>query len=235
MATFVLVHGAWQGGWCWRRVADRLRNFGHLVFAPTLTGLGERVHLLNDKIDLDTHIQDVLAVIESEELSNIILCGHSYGGVVITGVADKVPSNVRTLVYLDALVPESGLCTLELLPKEIGSTLLESARSTDKGFLVAPDQAKNFGVNIHDQAWVNRRSVDQPLKTFEQPIFLEGAWKLIPDRIYIYATGWAPGIGKPFYEIAQRDSGWQSSSIQCGHDVMIDKPEELTQMLIDCI
>ncbi|WP_444900316.1 alpha/beta fold hydrolase [Microbulbifer sp. VAAC004] len=118
MATFVLVHGAWQGGWCWRRVADRLRNFGHLVFAPTLTGLGERVHLLNDKIDLDTHIQDVLGVIESEELSNIILCGHSYGGMVITGVADKVPSNVRTLVYLDALVPESGLCTLELLPKE---------------------------------------------------------------------------------------------------------------------
>jgi pimeloyl-ACP methyl ester carboxylesterase len=235
MATFVLVHGAWQGGWCWRRVADRLRNFGHLVFAPTLTGLGERVHLLNDKIDLDTHIQDVLGVIESEELANIILCGHSYGGMVITGVADKVPSNVRTLVYLDALVPESGLCTLELLPKEIGSTLLESARSTDKGFLVAPDQAKNFGVNIHDQAWVNRRCVDQPLKTFEQPIFLEGAWKLIPYRIYIYATGWAPGIGKPFYEIAQRDSGWQSKSIQCGHDVMIDKPEELTKILIASI
>ncbi|WP_299589530.1 alpha/beta fold hydrolase [uncultured Microbulbifer sp.] len=235
MAVFVLVHGAWQGGWCWKRVAELLRESGHEVFTPTLTGLGERAHLLNSKIDVDTHIQDILGVIECEELSDIILCGHSYGGMVITGVADKVPEHIRSLVYLDALVPENGQSALDLLPTETTSSFLESARTTGAGFRVAPGRAGDFGVNIQDQAWVDRRCVDQPLKTFEQAIYLEGAWNQISRHVYIYATGWYPGIGEQFFDQAQREAGWEAITMQCGHDVMIDKPQELTQILMASI
>ena len=108
MANFVLVHGAWHGGWCWVRVAERLRRDGHFVVTPTLTGLGERAHLLNRDINLDTHITDIVAVLEAEELQDVVLCGHSYGGCVITGVADRVAERLRAVVYLDAFIPEDG-------------------------------------------------------------------------------------------------------------------------------
>ncbi|GAA5442338.1 hypothetical protein Misp06_00512 [Microbulbifer sp. NBRC 101763] len=232
MTTFVLVHGAWQGGWCWKRVSALLRKAGHDVFTPTLTGLGERSHLLNDRIDLDTHIQDVLGVLRCEELSDIVLCGHSYGGMVITGVADKVPQAISSLVYLDALVPEDGQSVLDLLPSDDASSFKESARTKGQGFRVAPSPAEVFGVNAEDQAWVDRRNVDHPLKTFEQPIRLDGLWKQVPGCLYIYATGWSPGIGKPFFDRAELDIDWQAMTLSCGHYVMIDTPKELTQVLI---
>ena len=128
MATFVFVHGAWQGGWCWVRVARLLRKQGHEVYTPTLTGLGERAHLLSEKINLDTHIQDVLGVLQSEELDNIVLCGHSYGGMVITGVADGAADRIRSLVYLDALVPADGQNLLDVLPSEIATSLAPAHR-----------------------------------------------------------------------------------------------------------
>src|SRR4051812_30047626 len=106
--TFVLVHGAWHGGWCYDEVAKRLRSEGYDVYTPTLTGLGERSHLLSPEINLDTHIQDVLNVIRWQDLETIVLCGHSYGGMVVTGVADVVPDRIASLVYLDAYVPRSG-------------------------------------------------------------------------------------------------------------------------------
>src|SRR5271167_937589 len=108
MSTFVLVHGAWHGGWCYKRVAQLLREAGHEIYTPTLTGVGERVHLMTPAVTLDTHIQDILNVIRFEELADVVLCGHSYGGMVITGVADKVPDKIRSLVYLDAFVPNDG-------------------------------------------------------------------------------------------------------------------------------
>src|SRR6516225_6895333 len=106
--NFVLVHGAWHGGWCWRRVADRLRASGHLVFTPTLTGLGERSHLLRPDLDLDVHIADVINVIKWERLSDVVLCGHSYGGFVISGVAERAADLIRSIVFLDAFLPNSG-------------------------------------------------------------------------------------------------------------------------------
>src|ERR1700747_2081696 len=115
MATFVLVHGAWAGSVVWRQLAPRLRKAGHEVYHPTLTGIGERKHLLNREINLDTHIQDVIGVIDDEDLSDIVLVGHSYGGMVITGVADRMPEKVVSLVYLDAFAPESGQSCLSLL------------------------------------------------------------------------------------------------------------------------
>ena len=113
MTTFVLVHGAWMGGWCYKRVARLLRQAGHEVYTPTLTGLGERAHLINRAIDLDTHVQDIVGVIRCEELSDVVLCGHSYGGMVITGVAEQIAAKIRSLVYLDAFVPENGKCLFD--------------------------------------------------------------------------------------------------------------------------
>ena len=118
MTNFVLVHGAWRGGWCWRRVARVLRAAGHDVLTPTLTGLGERAHLMTRETNLSAHIQDVLAVLRWEGLSDVVLCGHSYGGMVVSGVADQAPERIRSLVYLDAFVPKDGESVFELLPPE---------------------------------------------------------------------------------------------------------------------
>ncbi|AWF81990.1 alpha/beta hydrolase [Microbulbifer sp. A4B17] len=234
MTTFVLVHGAWQGGWCWKRVAAVLRRAGHEVFTPTLTGLGERAHLFDEKIDLDTHIQDVLGVIYCEELSDIILCGHSYGGVVITGVADKVPDQIHSLVYLDALVPANGQSALDLLPTKIATGLRKSAQG-EGGSRVPPGSAEAFGVSIENQTWVDRRCVDHPFRSFEQPVSLKDNWKLIHRYIYIYATGWSPGIGKPFFKCFHEEKSWRVFSLPCGHDVMIDMPKDLAKILISLI
>ena len=141
MATFVLVHGAWAGGVVWRQLAPRLRKAGHEVYAPTLTGIGERKHLLSREIDLDTHIQDVIGVVEEEDLSDIVLVGYSYGGMVISGVADRVPEKVASLVYLDAFVPENGQSLLSLLPHD-----RRHATVPGEDWLVAPIPSAGFGL-----------------------------------------------------------------------------------------
>jgi pimeloyl-ACP methyl ester carboxylesterase len=141
MATFVLVHGSWAGSVVWRQLAPRLRKAGHEVYAPTLTGIGERKHLLNREIDLDTHIQDVIGVIDEEDLSDIVLVGNSYGGMVISGVADRVPEKVASLVYLDAFVPENGQSLFSLLPP--GRRL---ATVPGEDWLVAPIPSASFGL-----------------------------------------------------------------------------------------
>lgn len=231
MATFILVHGAWQGGWCWVRVAALLRKSGHTVFTPTLTGLGERSHLASHDIGLDTHIQDVLAVIACEELSDIVLCGHSYGGMVVAGVANRVAQCVRSIVFLDALVPADGQTALDVLPAEIASGLRDSAVDGQ----VAPGPAEAFSVNINDRAWVDRRNVAQPLRTFETPLRLVANKTEQPKQTYIHATDWNPGIGQPFYEKFQGLAGWAVMSVASGHYVMIDKPQELADLLVAAI
>ena len=119
MATYVLVHGAWSGGWCWSPVARRLRAAGHDVFAPTLTGQGERAHLFSLEVGLDTHVHDVVAVMGLEDCAEVVLVGHGYGGVVITAVAEEVPSRLGSLVYVDALVPFDDRSTFDLLPVDV--------------------------------------------------------------------------------------------------------------------
>ena len=132
--TYVLVHGAWHGSWCWKRVRKNLQGTGHQVFTPTLTGVGERSHLNSATVDLSTHIADVVNLLRWEELSDVILCGHSYGGSVIRGIADRVPERIRTLVYLDAFVPEDGECVFDLLPQEAAEQLrLPSHRQETPG------------------------------------------------------------------------------------------------------
>jgi pimeloyl-ACP methyl ester carboxylesterase len=230
MTTFLLVYGAWHGGWCYKRVARLLRQAGHEVFTPTLTGLGERAHLMNRTIDLDMHVQDVVGVIRYEQLSDVVLCGHSYGGMVITGVAEQIPAKVRSLVYLDAFVPENGRSLFDYLPAEQSEQMRTDAARNGEGYKVAPIPAAHFAVNAEDAAWVDAMCVKQPLATFEQKLALGG--RQAPKRVYMFATGWGPSPFQQFGARFKDDRDWQFVAFACGHDVMLDRPQELADALI---
>lgn len=233
MTTFVLVHGAWHGGWCWSRTARSLRNAGHDVHTPTLTGVGDRVHLMSRAVDLETHIEDIVRVFEAEELSDVVLCGHSYGGMVITGAADRVADRIRSLVYLDAFVPADGQRTLDFQAPERAAFLRAEAESKGSGWLIPPVPAARFKVNEADQAWVDRRCTPQPLACFEQRIRLTGAHARIARRSFIKAGTYVPSPFDAVYARVQRDPAWRAHSLPCGHDVMVDMPEELAKLLIE--
>ena len=231
MSTFVLVHGAWHGSWCWKRVRRALQARGHEVFTPTLTGLADRVHLLSPQVSLDTHITDVVNLIRCEELTDVVLCGHSYGGAVISGVADRIPDRIGALVYLDAFVLENAQSLFDTQPAELRNELIEAAREAGQGWKVPPFPAEVFGVNARDRGWVNRQCTMQPLATFQQPIHLTGASRPIENVTFILANGWAPTPFPPFYEKAKA-KGWKALIMSCGHDVMLDQPEELAEELL---
>jgi pimeloyl-ACP methyl ester carboxylesterase len=228
MTTFVLVHGAWHGSWCWKRVRRALQQQGHEVFTPTLTGVGERSHLLADSVNLQTHTMDVLNLIQWEDLTDIVLCGHSYGGMVVSGVADRIPERVRSLVFLDAFVPENGESLESYVPTP-------PERLVD-GWKTKPIDAGMFGVNPADLAWVGRQCTMHPVACFQQPAQLTGAIARIKRVSYVYASGWAGGESpfRPFYEKA-KSRGWQTSEIPCGHDVMLDQPDALTSLLLNSL
>ena len=161
MATFVICHGGWAGGWQWREVGAQLRAGGHEVYTPTLTGLGERVHLAHPDIDLETHIQDIVMVLRYENLYNVILVGHSYGGMVITGVAEQVPERIAQLVYLDAFVPQDGQSLADLIGPELTAYIEQTVHGTGDGWRVPPQNS------------VDARDVPQPVKTALQPVTVE--------------------------------------------------------------
>ena len=232
MTSFVLVHGAWHGSWCWKRVRTLLQKKGHDVFTPTLTGLGERSHLLAPDVSLETHILDVVNLIRWEELSDIVLCGHSYGGAVISGVADRLPDRIRSLVYLDAFLLEDGENILQHVPEKQRDMLLEQTNMAG-GWKVPPIPAAVFNVNANDREWVDRQNTMQPIATFQQLLSLGGGLQTITNVTYIFATGFVQDSPfPPFYEKAKA-KGWKARTISCGHDVMLDQPEELTGMLLD--
>jgi pimeloyl-ACP methyl ester carboxylesterase len=231
MSTYVLVHGAWHGSWCWKRVRQALQARGHQVFTPTLTGLADRSHLLSPQVNLDTHITDIVNLIRWEELSRVVLCGHSYGGCVVTGAADRIPDRIDALVYLDAFVPENGQSLHDLLPAEQREAQVQAAKQQGDGWKVPPISAEAFHVNAKDRDWVNRQCTMQPLSAFQQPLRLTRGIDRINNITYISADRWAPSPFTPFYEKAKA-KGWKTLAIQCGHDVMLDMPEELTQALL---
>ena len=231
MATFVLVHGAWHGSWCWKRVRRALQARGHEVFTPTLTGVGERSHLLSRHVNLDTHIGDVVNLIRWEELSDVVLCGHSYGGCVVSGVADRVPNRIGALVYLDAFLLEDGECLHDTLPPSQRTLQLELTLQHGEGWKVPPIPAEVFNVNAGDIEWVNRQVTMQPLATFQQAINLKEKANPVECPTYVLATGWNDSPFPTFYERAKA-KGWKTITMQCGHDVMLDLPEELTNALL---
>ena len=227
--TFVLVHGASQGGWCWRRVSDRLERRGHKVFTPTLTGLGERSHLMSRDVDLDMHITDVVNVIRWESLEDLVLVGHSYGGWVVSGVAEQVLPAIRSIVFLDAFMPENGQRGLDLNSER---SKAEIARAMEKGEIsrVAPP-ATTWNVNEKDRAWVDAKQTAQPIGISLKPIRLTGARERVAKKTYVRATGYANPNFDKFYAARKSDPRWRTYEVPCGHDVMIDLPDRLTEIL----
>ena len=231
MSVYVLVHGAWGGSWCWRGIRKALQARGHEVFTPTLSGVGERSHLLSPQVDLNTHIADVVNLIRWEELSDVVLCGHSYGGCVVTGAADQVADRISALVYVDAFVPENGQSLHNTLPAAQRDAQVQGALATGNGWKVPPIPAEIFNVNVRDRAWVNRQRTPQSLATFQQPLRLTGTLERIKNVTYILATGWEHSPFPQFYEKAKA-KGWKTLTMECGHDVMLDKREELLEVLL---
>ena len=227
--TFVLVHGAFHGGWCYSRVAGLLRAQGHRVFTPTLTGLGERSHLYSPAINASTHVTDILNVLAFEDLEDVVLAGHSYGGQVITGVADAAPERLRALVYLDAFVGEDGKSTLDMDSPEACAFHTEAARSNG-GHTIPPIPAAIFGVNASDQPWVDRLCTPQPFATFAERLSLSGR-HAIEYRAYVFAKGWN-GPFRPIFDRVRAEGGWHLHEFECGHDVMIDAPAQTVSVLL---
>ena len=239
MATFVLVHGAWHGGWCYRDTAKALRDAGHTVFTPTHSGVGERAHQAAENITLETHVRDVCGCIEAEELNDVILCGHSYGGMVITGVADRMADRIKSLVYLDAFVPENGESLIDLinkaLPSEVAAVFVGSFRGTaleGRSGRMQPIPAEMFNIAQANRAWVDRRCVAQALATFELPALLSGDVNKVKQRLYILADGWDPSPFRHFAAKFEGQPGWRVSKLPCSHDVMVDMPQELARELM---
>ena len=220
-APFVLVHGAWHGGWCWRRVADRLTAKGRYVTAPTLSGVCERSHLASDAINLTTHIQDVVNDVTWKDLTGVVLVGHSYGGMVITGVAERIRDRIAAIVYLDAFIPADGQSLSAILPK--------APQWPER--LAPPLAAAAFRVNAKDAAWVDGKMTPHPVKCFTEPLHVSGAYAAIPRKLYIRALDYPSPSFDAAYKRCQADSTWQTVAMKCGHDVMIDQPAELVAIL----
>ncbi|MEU6718305.1 alpha/beta hydrolase [Nonomuraea sp. NPDC046802] len=234
MATYVLVHGGGHGGWCYQPAAKILRETGHEVYTPTLTGLGERSHLLHPGIDLDTHITDIAAVLRYEDLHDVILVGHSYGGMVITGVADRVADRVGHLVYLEAAHPADG----ESMIDDVGPVILavrRSARVVDGTELVlfpGSEPMRYYGVtDPADVAWMHERLTPHPWRCFEQPLRLtnEKALAEIPQTQIVCTSTLA--TRDPARMAAARDAGrlWD---IDTAHDLMITEPAAVAEFLL---
>ena len=230
IGTYVLVHGAWHGGWCWAKVARLLRDAGHEVHTPTLTGLGDRAHLARPEVDLETHIQDVVAMLESEELRQVTLVGHSYGGMVISGVAARTSGRIGHLVYLDAFVPETGKSLLDYVG-ERAAAMREAAATHGEGWKLPSFPPERFGVTSQrDTEWLNKHLVPQPLRTFEQPLPAAGGDKL--KRTYVYCSKPAMGTFDQFAERLREDRKWTFHDVKTGHDAMVTAPGEIAKILM---
>jgi pimeloyl-ACP methyl ester carboxylesterase len=230
---YVLVHGAFHGGWCWRRVADRLSAAGHRVFAPSLTGLGDRKHLLTSEVNLDIHIDDIAELIASEELHDLVLVGHSYGGIVITGVADRVPQHLKQLVFLDAVLVEDGGSWGGALPADVVAARTKLAADSSGGLSLPVPMAANFGVrDAGDQAWVDRRMTPHPFATLLQPMHWRGPIGNGVPKIYIDCTD---PPHPPLVAMKRRyrgKPGWPFIEISTGHDCMVSAPDEVADILL---
>ncbi|MEU8273671.1 alpha/beta fold hydrolase [Microbispora bryophytorum] len=217
MTTFVLIPGMCHGGWCFRELCEELRHHGHRAVALTLTGLAERAHLLDGGVNLDTHIRDVAGVLEAEDVRDAVLVGHSYGGMVITGVADRLPGRLAGLVYLDAVVPGDG----------------------DSCWSLVSDRERQWYADVVETGYATRplpffdpRATPHPIASLLQPLRLTGDPARIARRVYVYAAGWQGE--SPFtatYERPREDPAWTTYPLDGGHNLMRDAPEDLLKIL----
>ncbi|MBK1660735.1 alpha/beta fold hydrolase, partial [Paracraurococcus ruber] len=231
--NFVLLHGAWHGGWCWRDVAALLRAAGHRVTTPTQTGLGERRHLLSAQVTLDTFVDDLVQHLEAEEIADAILVGHSFGGNAITGAADRVPRRIRRLVYLDAMVLEDGETPWGRMAPEVAAERLRVVEEQGAGLFAPPPPVSVFGVpEDHPLApWVRRHLTPHPAGTYRTPLRLaHPAGNGLP-RTYIACTD--PWYGPLAWarDKVRGEAGWDWAEIATGHDAMVTAPDALAALL----
>jgi len=241
MANYVLVHGGWHGAWCWNKVVPLLQTAGHAIYTPTLTGLGEQAALLTPEVGLDTHIQDVVSLIETQDLQRVILVGHSYSGMVITGVADRVPGRIAHLVYLDAAVPRDGQSMADMAPL-IGPLLRRDANKNGDGWRVNPPRGRGgtFGITQEpDLSLVRSKVTPQSLKTFLQPLHMthQDAVAAIPHT-FIECTGrgviiWLMRRALLRGSLPPNEHGWNRRTLASGHDAMIIAPQALADLLLE--
>lgn len=228
MNTFLLVHGAFSGGWSWRPVAQILASAGHTVFAPTLTGLGERSHLASPDVSLATHVEDVIAVLTYEKLHEVTLVGHSYGGAVVTAVAERVPERLSALVYVDALLPGDGQCVLDLLDPEAVAFFQEAVAAWGGGWQVPP-------TGLGDE-----REVPQPVKTFQEPLRLGNPASASLPRAYVacvHRDATPSPINASIERIARRVAaeGWPVVTLEAGHSAQREKPSETAVAILEAV
>ena len=240
--TYVLVHGAAHGGWCWNKTIEPLRSAGHQVFTPTMTGLGERKHLLTKDVDIYTHCQDLINVLEYEELTDVILVCHSYGGLVTTLVADRIPNRIAQLIYLDAQVPRNGETWSSLNSPDVVTNRINAAQEYTKSKnLTVPvmqfsspfDTAKFLGVtDPADAAWVNRLVTDHPLVTYTQPVKLTNPPGNGIKRAYVDCTGLTLRVFDSVKARIRDEAGWDYMTLSTGHNLMVSAPRETTEILL---
>ncbi len=231
MATFVLVPGAWLGGWCWRDVARLVREAGHDAVAITLTGLAERAHLLTPAVGLDTHMEDVVRTLVGEDLHDVVLVGHSYGGTVTTVAASRVPERLRGLVYLDATIPTNGQSNNDVLPPRIAEMVRELAREGGDGWRVPPPPAIDWGLDDVTRAWIVPKLTPHPLKSLEDTACFDPGI-LATLQCSFLCTSTSSGVYQPFLQRA-RAEGWRCRELGGGHYAMLAVPHVVATALLD--
>lgn len=234
MATIVVCHGGWGGSWAWRRVRAPLAAKGHTLFTPTYTGLGDRFRLTNPQVGLTTHIEDIEATLFYEDLTDVVLVGHSYGGMVATGVADRAAERIAAIIYLDAFVPADGQSLLDLHPPEQTKRLRELIDQHGAGWLIPPSPLSP-DLPPATAAWLKARRMPQPLKTFEEPVRLTGAVDRLP-RSYIYCTRKSPDdVFAPIAARIRSLSGWRYREIDSDHTPNASAPERIADLIAELI
>jgi pimeloyl-ACP methyl ester carboxylesterase len=244
MAAFVLVHGAWHGGWCWQRVTRLLQAAGHAAHAVTLTGVGERAHLLSPLITLETHIADVAGLIEAEELQEVVLAVHSYAGMIGTAIADRMPHRLAHLAYVDAVVPLPGESASSTHASAVREARLAAAAGSPDYSYPPPDPSA-YGLTGADHAWVARRQTPQPGHAYVAPLQFDRQRVAAVPRTFISCTEpplpTIDGIRARLRDPAFWDGLWQGGGgcrtveMATGHDPMVSAAQELARVLLGCL
>jgi pimeloyl-ACP methyl ester carboxylesterase len=228
--TFVLVHGAYGGGYVWKYVDSLLRAKGHRVYMPTLTGLGERSHLMSKDVTLETHVMDVVNLIKWEDLKNITLVAHSYGGWPASAVPEHVGSAIGSIIFLDAFVPANGQKGLDLNSPQSRDAVLEAIKRGEVSRPPMPSTSESM--RKEDRDWLQSKATPQPIGVSLDPIKLTGARERVAKATYIRARGYANPQFDIFYNTAKA-SNWSVFDLPCGHNVQVEMPEQLTQILLE--
>lgn len=232
---FVLLHGGRHGGWCWSRVAPLLRAAGHAVYTPTLTGLGERAHLLSPEVGLATHVEDLVAVFEFEDVSDAVLVAHSYGGCVAAGAMERIADRVRSIVLLEALVPRSGESMFDIVDPEIRDGLRRLADEAGDGWYLPTSDASFYGVcDPADAAWLNSKLTPQPLRTYTEPVDVaERVWAHPGMFIECAPSQLTPAMLQRMRARSETEPAFTYRMVECAHDMMVTEPRRLTDLLLE--